>query len=205
MVATLLMAATACNSGDDSSRAAADTAPVTTEPSAASATDATDISETTVADAADATPDDPTDIGEPGDADAPSDTGGPADPNDEGATDVPPTPSEPLYAAGDIDRGLQPFIDRAIDDLASRLGVDAAEITTHAAVLVVWPDTSLGCPQPDMRYAQVQTDGSVIELDVDGAIYRYHTGGARGPFICEAALTKPPPGEQLGVGSSEDD
>jgi hypothetical protein len=103
-----------------------------------------------------------------------------------------PTPStaEPLYTAGDIAKGLQPFIDQAIDDLASRLEVEASTITTHAAVLVVWPDASLGCPQPDMFYAQVMTDGSVIELEHDGRYYRYHTGGTQGPFICPQPLTK---------------
>lgn len=57
-------------------------------------------------------------------------------------------------------------------------------------MLVVWPDASLGCPQPDMFYAQVMTDGSVIELEHDGRYYRYHTGGSQGPFICPQPLTK---------------
>lgn len=125
----------------------------------------------------------------------------------EGSTTVPgpPVSAEPLYAAGDIDGGLQPFIDQAADDLAARLGVERDEISTHAAVLVVWPDTSLGCPQPDMRYAQVPTDGSVIELDHGGAVYRYHTGGERGPFLCEQPITKAPPGESLSAGGGIDD
>ncbi len=103
-----------------------------------------------------------------------------------------PTPStaEPLYIAGDIATGLQPFIDQAVDDLASRLDVEVSAIATHAAVLVVWPDASLGCPQPDMFYAQVMTDGSVIELEHAGRYYRYHTGGDQGPFICPQPLTK---------------
>ena len=115
-----------------------------------------------------------------------------------------PTSVQPLYEAGDIDSGLQPFIDQAKDDLAARLGVDAADISTHAAVLVVWPDASLGCPQPDMRYAQVSTDGSVIELSHDGLVYRYHSGGQQGPFLCVQPLTKPPPGADISLGSAED-
>jgi len=103
-----------------------------------------------------------------------------------------PTPStaEPLYTSGDIANGIQPFIDQAVDDLSARLDVEASTITTHAAVLVVWPDASLGCPQPDMFYAQVMTDGSVIELEHDGRYYRYHTGGNQGPFVCPQPLTK---------------
>ena len=106
-----------------------------------------------------------------------------------------PIPSAPLYSAGDIDTGLKPFIDQAAADLATRLGVPAADITTHAAVLVVWPDASVGCPQPNMRYAQVATDGSIIELAHDATFYRYHSGGGRGPFLCQMPLTSPPPAE----------
>jgi hypothetical protein len=98
----------------------------------------------------------------------------------------------PLYPAGDIDLGLQPFIDQAVNDLAALLGVDASDVTTHAAVLVVWPDASLGCPLPGVSYPQVLTDGSIIELEHDGVVYRYHTGGGRGPFQCPTPLAQPP-------------
>lgn len=104
-------------------------------------------------------------------------------------------PTEPLYGAGDIDKGLEPFIARAAADLAARLGVQPSDIATHAAVLVIWPDASLGCPQPDMRYAQVPTDGSVIELTYAGAFYRYHSGGRRGPFLCQVPVRTAPPSE----------
>ena len=104
-------------------------------------------------------------------------------------------PSAPLYSAGDIDTGLKPFIDLAASDLGARLGVPASDITTHAAVLVVWPDASVGCPQPNMRYAQVPTDGSVIELAYDGSVYRYHSGGSRAPFLCQDPVKTSPPSE----------
>lgn len=120
---------------------------------------------------------------------------------------VPASPGEPVdpwYEPGDIDPGLLPFVDRAITDLAERLGVQSSSITTRAAVLVVWPDTSLGCPQPDMRYAQVPTDGSVIELDVDGVVYRYHTGGQEGPFLCDDPPDDPPPAGDLEAGLDSD-
>lgn len=103
-----------------------------------------------------------------------------------------PIPVTALYQSGDIDGGLQPFIDTAAADLAEGLGVSASDVTTHAAVLVIWPDPSLGCPAKGMRYAQVPTDGSIIELGHAGRVYRYHTGGARGPFQCAAPLTTAP-------------
>lgn len=115
-----------------------------------------------------------------------------------------PAPVAPLYEAGDIDRGLQFFIDQAAADLAEHLDVEVTAISTHAAVLVVWPDSSLGCPQPDMSYAQVLTDGSIIELEHDGDIYRYHTGGSRGPFVCEQPIAKTPPSEPLTLEDFDD-
>lgn len=96
---------------------------------------------------------------------------------------------------GDVS-GLQPLIDQAISDLAKRLGAASAAVRLVRAELVVWPDTSLGCPQPGMEYPQVPTDGSLIVLSYDGREYRYHTGGNRYvPFLCEtpAAPDKAPP------------
>ena len=118
-------------------------------------------------------------------------------------TDVPTTSTgEPegsdttVYEQGDIDEGLRPFITEATDDLAARLAIEPADVEVLSAVLVVWPDASLGCPQPDMQYAQVVTDGSIIELGVgegdDMVVYRYHTGGSSGPFLCDQPLDRKP-------------
>ncbi len=128
----------------------------------------------------------------------------PFEPGSQPTVSTPPIPGPPLYEAGDIDTGLQSFIDRATTDLATRLDVDPATISTHAAVLVVWPDTSLGCPLPDMRYSQVLTDGSIIELEHDAKIYRYHTGGNRGPFTCDTPLTKAPPTGDITLDTGDD-
>ena len=103
-----------------------------------------------------------------------------------------PIPVTALYQLGDIDSALQPYIDTATAELAEELGVSPADVTTRAAVLVIWPDRSLGCPAKDMRYPQVPTDGSIIELEHAGNVYRYHTGGARGPFQCATPLAKAP-------------
>jgi hypothetical protein len=84
-----------------------------------------------------------------------------------------------------IDPGLQPYIDLAVADLAARLQREPSAIVTRSAVLIVWPDASLGCPKPGMQYAQVQTDGSQIVLEVDGVAYDYHAGGSTTPFLCE--------------------
>ena len=38
-----------------------------------------------------------------------------------------------------------------------------------------WPDSSLGCPLPDMLYAQVVTPGYLVLVDVSGERIEYHT------------------------------
>lgn len=96
-----------------------------------------------------------------------------------------------VTANGEIDPGLQPYIDIAVADLAERLAADPAEIAVNSATLVVWPDSSLGCPAPGQQYAQVTTDGALIVLTADGDEFRYHAGGSRTPFLCE------PPGKSL--------
>ena len=94
----------------------------------------------------------------------------------------------------EIDRGVQPQIDLAVADLAARLSVDPSTITVVSAAFVVWPDKGLGCPQHGMEYQQVQVDGTLIELEVDGERYRYHSGEVRPPFLCEPTFSANPLG-----------
>ena len=112
-----------------------------------------------------------------------------SDPSDESEAPV-IEPSE--NGAGSIDPGVQPQIDLAIADLAGRLGVDRSRIETVSAAFVVWPDKGLGCPQHGMAYQQVQVDGTLVELDVDGRRYRYHSGETRPPFLCERTFSADP-------------
>ena len=88
-----------------------------------------------------------------------------------------PSPAVPV--------ALQPYVDHAIADLAKRLGVDRATIAVVEARAVVWPDGSLGCPQPGMLYTQVQQDGLLIRLRHGDREYAYHSGGSRMPALCE--------------------
>jgi hypothetical protein len=74
---------------------------------------------------------------------------------------------------------------QAIADLAARLAVSTEAIKIVQAEAVVWPDGSLGCPEPDMMYTQVIVEGMKIILAVEGEEYHYHYGDARGVFLCE--------------------
>lgn len=69
--------------------------------------------------------------------------------------------------------------DLARQDLAGRLKIDAAKITVVSQKETVWPDGSLGCPQPGMSYMQMQVPGSIIELSASGKKYTYHADQRR--------------------------
>ena len=88
--------------------------------------------------------------------------------------------SEPTPNVRDISTVAQ-----ALADLALRLDISSDEISVESHVEIDWPDTSLGCPRPGMRYAQVITNGTLTVLTVDGCRYRYHAGGGRTPFRCD--------------------
>lgn len=69
-------------------------------------------------------------------------------------------------------------------DLAQRLNIAVDQIRIVSVRAVDWPDTSLGCPKPDMAYAEVITPGFEIILEANGQEYAYHTGG--GDYVlCE--------------------
>lgn len=91
---------------------------------------------------------------------------------------------EPALATPGYDPAMRPLVAAAIQDLVQRLPVTLSDIEVVEAAAVTWPDASLGCPQPDMRYKQVPVDGARIVLRVGEQTYTYHSGGSRAPFLC---------------------
>ena len=59
--------------------------------------------------------------------------------------------------------------------IADELGVSPDDVAVVSAASEVWPDASLGCPQPDMLYAQVLTPGYRVVVDVGGERIEFHT------------------------------
>jgi len=80
--------------------------------------------------------------------------------------------------------------------VAEQLGLPTGALALVSAEQVTWPDTSLGCPQPDMMYAQVLTPGWRVEfVDTEGVAYQVHTDDDFEDFIiCEPSdeTTIPP-------------
>jgi hypothetical protein len=64
------------------------------------------------------------------------------------------------------------------------LKISIDQIVTAKVEPATWPDASLGCPQPDMAYAQILTPGFLINLEVDGKQYPYHTDEGESIILC---------------------
>lgn len=73
----------------------------------------------------------------------------------------------------------------AVEDLASTLGVDPADVEVVSVEEVTWRNGSRGCAEPGMMYTQALIDGSRITLRVGDTTYEYHSGGSRPPALCE--------------------
>jgi hypothetical protein len=92
------------------------------------------------------------------------------------------------------------MVEAAIDDLASRLGVEPRTIRLISSETVTWPDGSLGCPEPERSYTQAQVGGYRVVLNHAERAYDYHAGPDGSPFLCPTAERDggydfiPPPG-----------
>jgi hypothetical protein len=94
--------------------------------------------------------------------------------------------------------GLQGMIEKAKEDLAKRLSITVPEINVEVAAEVTWPDSSRGCPQEGMAYAQVLTPGYLIVLEYNYAKYEYHAG--KGPEVIYCINPASPlPGAPIGA------
>jgi hypothetical protein len=81
--------------------------------------------------------------------------------------------------------GMESLIEQAKEDLAQRLSIPVAQISLVEAREVVWPDSSLGCPQPETVYTQVLSSGLLIHLETGGKVYEYHTNFNEQVILCE--------------------
>lgn len=71
----------------------------------------------------------------------------------------------------------------ARQDLASRLGVDPADIVVTVRPRT-WLDTSLGCPEEGQSYQEARIEGFLILLQVNEDTYSYHAD-SESVFFCE--------------------
>lgn len=69
----------------------------------------------------------------------------------------------------------QSAVDAALRDGTARLGPAAGQLSVERVEMREWPNSALGCPQPDMMYAQVITPGYLIVVSGGGKRFEYHT------------------------------
>ena len=94
----------------------------------------------------------------------------------------------------DLSATEQQLVEQAMNLVATESGVAATELTLISMAAVEWPDSSLGCPQPDTMYMQVITPGFQITLTAaNGTVYDVHTGSdANVPMLlCTPAAGEP--------------
>ncbi|NJN83998.1 MAG: hypothetical protein HC802_18130 [Caldilineaceae bacterium] len=74
-----------------------------------------------------------------------------------------------------LDETQAALVEQASQMMAEELGVDVETVELLTIESVDWPDTSLGCPQPDMMYASMITPGYAITLQAGDTVQVYHS------------------------------
>lgn len=77
--------------------------------------------------------------------------------------------------------------------LAEQLDLPVRRVEVIDVQAAVWPDTSLGCPQPDQAYAQVLINGYRIVVEAAGEQTIFHTDFDRA-LRCSPGDEQLPPG-----------
>jgi hypothetical protein len=89
-------------------------------------------------------------------------------------------------------------------DLSNQLNIDMDQITLLRAVEIIWPDTSLGCPESGKGYAQVLTPGYLIQLEAGGVVYEYHADTKNTLYRCGPGSDSPYPDIPVTPGEIQD-
>ena len=92
-----------------------------------------------------------------------------------------------LWGCGEGMTKQEKWIQSAKEDLSAHLGVPVVELEVEDFAEVVWPDTSFGCPEPGMNYAQMIQKGFRLVLTGKGEQYAYHGGQDQAPILCKPA------------------
>jgi len=86
---------------------------------------------------------------------------------------MPPAGARPSLSAP-IPSEADAAVRAATNDLAAKLKIAPDVVQVVSVSAVDWSDTSLGCPQPGMFYAQVIVQGYTIILSAGGQQVEYH-------------------------------
>ena len=88
--------------------------------------------------------------------------------------------ASPVAGSIPIPQEIAPVITAIAEDL----DVPASSVQVVTVEPRDWLDSSLGCPQPDMLYAQVITPGYLILVEVSGERFEYHADERGNIVLC---------------------
>ncbi len=100
-------------------------------------------------------------------------------------------PVDPTSLPGD---GVPPaIVAQAVNDAATRAGVDASVVTVVSADSVTWPNGAAGCPKMGFLYTDVITPGYRVVVEAGGTTYDYR-GSVKGGSVgwCQNAAPMGP-------------
>ncbi len=87
-----------------------------------------------------------------------------------------------------------PQVQKALDDLNQRLGLELTLRDFNWRYSKnIYPDSSLGCPQPGIAYTQGNTPGYKVELDVKGITWDYRVSNDISRITLCSPLATPTP------------
>jgi hypothetical protein len=90
-------------------------------------------------------------------------------------TQIPPSADETAIPSATAATGADQIQSAAIADLSQRLSLEPKLIHVKSMESQLWPDVSLGCPEPGSQYAQQTVPGYRLQLEANGINYIYHT------------------------------
>ncbi len=114
-------------------------------------------------------------------------------PDDPGQAPQPTLPARPLPTRVPAPEAAPPITgeapsdlrDQIIADVIQRSGAERSAIVMVREEAVVWPDGSLGCPEPGMAYLQVLIEGYWIVAQVGDVSYDYRVDSSGRFRLCE--------------------
>ena len=101
-------------------------------------------------------------------------------------------PAIATLSAAEAQGLTHPGLKSAITDLENRMGESLSMLHIVRAEQVTWSDSSLGCPEPGMLYAQVLTTGIWLVLSQREQEFDYRVTDDNGAQLCTQARQKEP-------------
>lgn len=99
-------------------------------------------------------------------------------------SDPAPSPTAQISQGNKGEYDHLTLLELAVRDLALRLSLELDDIVVISIQKVTWPDSGLGCPIPDLIYAQESTPGYKILLEAEGKTYAYHSNTSLAFWLC---------------------